>query len=141
MEEVLSASTARADFRLVMMFSFAFLALALAAIGVYGLVAHNLKSRQAEVAVRLALGADRVQVQRMILAQGARLTAVGLAVGLVASFVLADLLSGLLFGVASHDLLVFFAAAIVSGVAALVATWVPAARAGRLNPVTALRHE
>ena len=120
---------------------FAVLALVLSSIGLYGVVSYAVAQRTREVGIRMALGADRDRVVRLLAASGLRLVAVGTAIGLVASLALARLLSDLLFGVETLDLTTFVAVPVVLGLTAVIAAYLPARRAARLDPVTALRTE
>ena len=120
---------------------FAVLALTLATIGLYGVVSYAVAQRTREVGIRMALGADAGRVVRLLASSGLKLVLVGLAIGLVASLVLTRLLSDLLFGVETFDLMTFVAVPVVLGLTAVVAAYLPARRAARLNPVTALRTE
>ena len=113
----------------------------LAAVGVYGLMAYSVEQRTHEIGIRLALGADRARVRRMILRQGLTLAAFGIAVGATASFSVARVLSGLLFGVSPRDPAVFVLVPMLLATVALFAAWLPAARAARITPMRALRHE
>jgi putative ABC transport system permease protein len=120
---------------------FAGLALSLAAVGVYAVMAFSVERRTHEIGVRLALGAERGDVLRLVLRQGAMLALAGLAAGLLGALALGRLLRGLLFGVAAADPLVFGCAALALAAVALAATWVPAHRATRVAPAAALRYE
>jgi ABC-type antimicrobial peptide transport system permease subunit len=111
----------------------------LAAFGIYGVVAYHVSQRRREIGVRLAMGALREQVLRMILCHAGRLFAVGAALGLVTAALLTHLLEGLLYGVGPLDPISFAGGAIVLGVLALIATLVPGFRAASINPVEALR--
>jgi putative ABC transport system permease protein len=113
----------------------------LAAIGIYGLMAYTVVQRTQEIGIRLALGADGSHVKNMVVAQGMRLALVGVVVGVAASFALARVISGFLFGVKSWDPLVFVSAPLVLSAVAFVAVWWPARRASRVDPLDALRHE
>ena len=121
--------------------SFGLLALILAAVGIYGVVAYSTKQRTHEIGIRIALGAGKSAVFRQVLGQGFVLTLTGIAVGLVASLVLTRFLRGLLFGVGATDWLTFAAVAIVLGLVALIACFVPARRAASVDPMQALRTE
>ena len=120
---------------------FAALALLLSSIGLYGVVSYAVAQRTREVGIRMALGADAARVVRLLAASGLKLVLVGMVIGLVASLVLARLLSDLLFGVEAFDLTTFVAVPVVLGLTAVVAAYLPARRAARLDPVTALRVE
>jgi ABC-type antimicrobial peptide transport system permease subunit len=115
--------------------------LAMAVIGLYGVIAHRASMRTQEIGVRMALGADRLAVLRLILGEGMRLAMLGVAVGLVAALTLARVLKNLLFGIGPHDPVTFFAVALLLvGVSAL-ATLLPARRAASIQPMDALRAE
>ena len=120
---------------------FACLALGLAVIGLYGVVSYAVASRSREVGIRMSLGADVRSVVRMLMADGLRLAAVGAATGLVLAFVLSQGLRTLLFGVPALDPVTFLGVPAVLLVAAGIAAWLPARRAGRVEPVRALRQE
>jgi len=113
----------------------------LAAIGIYGLAAYNVTQRTREIGVRVALGALRVQVMRLILAGAAKPVLVGAAVGLLVSSLLTDLLAGMLYGVRPLDPISFIGGAVIFVAVAAVASLVPARRAASVNPVEALRAE
>jgi len=129
--------------RIVVVFagSFGLLAMLLAAVGIYGVVAYSTKQRTHEIGIRMALGAARGDVFRQILRQGLRLTLTGLAVGLAVSFAFTRLLRGLLFGVGTTDWITFAAVSISLCIVALVACYVPARRAAYVEPMQALRTE
>ncbi|HTU32371.1 MAG TPA: ABC transporter permease [Candidatus Acidoferrum sp.] len=120
---------------------FGIFALILAAIGIYGALAYTTRQRTHEIGVRMALGAERRNVLVLVLAQGARLTVLGIAVGLSASFVLTRALSSELFGVSAMDPLTYVAVALLLSAVALLACYLPARRAMRVDPMVALRHE
>jgi predicted permease len=121
--------------------NFAALALLLGAVGLYGVVAYSVTQRTREIGVRMALGAERSSVYRLILKDAGRLAIFGVAMGLVASLAAATLLRGLLFSVRSWDIPTLFAVAAVLSVAALLASFLPARRAAAVNPIKALRAE
>ncbi len=116
-------------------------ALVLAAIGIYGTVAHSVARRTSEIGIRLALGADRRQVRFMVVREASSPAAVGAVIGLAAAAVLTRYVQAMLFGVAPLDPVTSSAAATVILVVAVVAGWLPARRASRLDPMEALRHE
>jgi putative ABC transport system permease protein len=120
---------------------FATAALLLAAIGVYGVMAYTVAQRQREIGVRLALGADPSGIRRLVLGRGARLALAGLAIGLVSALALGRVIESLLFGVTPFDVTTLLVVPLVLGAMALLASWVPARRAMRLDPVRAMREE
>lgn len=120
---------------------FAFTALLLGVVGLYGVIAYSVSRRTREIGVRMALGAQRSSVYQLILKEAAWLTSVGIAAGLVCSVGVATLIRGLLFGVSSWDISTLAAVALVLGVSALMATYIPARRAAQVDPSVALRYE
>jgi ABC-type antimicrobial peptide transport system permease subunit len=120
---------------------FATAALLLAALGVYGVMAYAVSQRQRELGVRMALGAEPTRIRRMILGQGTRFAVFGLGLGVAMSMMLGQLLSKLLFGVTPFDVPTLLGVPAVLGVATLAASWLPARRAMRLNPVAVIRQD
>jgi putative ABC transport system permease protein len=120
---------------------FAAAALLLAALGVYGVMAYAVAQRRREIGVRVALGADPARVRRLMLGRGVRLAGIGLAVGLTAALALGRVIESLLFGVTPFDPFTLLVVPVVLGSMALVASWVPARRAMRVDPVSALRED
>jgi ABC-type antimicrobial peptide transport system permease subunit len=120
---------------------FAATALLLAALGVYGVMAYAVTQRQREIGVRMALGAEPRGIRRMILKQGGAMAAVGLLIGVALSLMLGQLLSKLLFGVTPFDLPTLIAVPTVLGAATVTASWLPARRAMRLDPVSVIRQD
>ena len=141
MDDVMIRSTAAASFNMVLMTLFGLTAVLLAAIGVYGVMAYSVQQRTHDIGVRLAIGAEPGHVRTMVIGQGMSLALLGIAIGLAAAFGLARFIASLLFGVTAHNPVVFVTVPIVLGVVALVAVYVPAARASRVNPAVALRSE
>ncbi len=141
MEEYLAESTARQQFDMLLLSVFAGVALLLAASGIYGLMAYNVEQRTQEIGIRMALGAGRGQITRLVLGQGMTLTGLGVAVGLAAAWGLMRFLASLLFGVKATDPATFAGVAGVLAVVALFASVVPTLRATRVDPMEALRHE
>src|SRR5262249_23683487 len=130
-----------ATFTMVLATIFGGLALVLAVVGIYGVVAASVSQRRRELGVRMALGAGSGDIVRMVLREGAAMTLAGVAVGVVATLLLARLLGSLLFGVSALDPATLGAAAVVLPAAALLACWLPARRAARSSPMAALRAE
>jgi putative ABC transport system permease protein len=141
MDQLLYDSVASSRFRAVLFASFAALGLVLAMIGIYGVMAYSVSQRTNEIGIRVALGAQKKSVMRMILRQGATLALLGVAIGLAASFALSRVLSGLLFGVQASDPLTFAAVAVLVLGVAMAACYIPARRAMRVDPIVALRYE
>jgi len=141
MEDVVSRSISRQRFNMLLMTVFGSAALLLAAIGIYGLMAYTVEQRTQEIGIRLALGASERDVHRMVIGQGMRLAIAGVAIGLAASFGLARVVASLLYGVTPRDPLVFAAMPILLALVAFVGVWLPARRAVRVDPVSALRAE
>jgi len=121
--------------------AFGLLALVLAAVGIYGVVSYTTRQRMPELAIRLALGAERRDVFRLVLGQGIRLALVGVSIGLVVSILLTRFLKNLLFGVTSTDAITFSSVAVLLCLVALAACFVPALRATKVDPMAALRYQ
>ena len=121
--------------------SFAVLALLLSVVGLYGVIAYSVSRRTREIGVRMALGAQRGSVYRLILEEAGWLIAVGVVIGLGCSLAAAIVMRGLLFGVRSWDVSTLAATAAVLAISALLASYIPARRAASINPVEALRAE
>jgi ABC-type antimicrobial peptide transport system permease subunit len=141
MEEMISRSTAAGDFNTLVMTIFGCSALLLAVIGIYGLIAYVVFQRIQEIGIRLALGAESSHIRNMVLLHGIRPILAGVVCGLAAAFCLAPLISAFLFGVKAWDPLVFFSVPLILAGVALVALWLPALRASRVDPGQALRYE
>jgi predicted permease len=141
MQQVVGESTARNDFYMTLLTIFAGVALLLAAIGVYGLMAYSVQQRTQEIGVRMALGASPQQVRRMVVTQGMQLAFVGVVIGVGSALGLTRLMSSLLYGVKPWDpITILLVAVLLSGVT-LLATYLPARRASRVDPMVALRYE
>lgn len=141
MEERISKYLAYPRFRAILLGVFAGLALLLAVIGLYGVLSHLVTQRTQEIGVRMALGAQKAHVLKLILGQGVLLAAVGLVVGLVVTKWLTRFVAGLLFGVQASDLSTMIGVSAVVLTAAFLATYIPARRAAGMDPLVALRHE
>jgi ABC-type antimicrobial peptide transport system permease subunit len=141
MSELRSASVVPRIFLMVLVAAFSALALLLAGVGVFGLMAYSVAERTPELGIRMALGARPADVARLVMREGLRLTALALATGLLVAMALSRVVSSLLFGVSATDAGTFVAAALVVGIAGLTACWIPARRAVRVSPVVAMRGE
>ena len=140
-EEVVARSISSHRFSALLLGVFAALALVLASVGVYGVLAYLVGQRTQEIGVRMALGAKRLDVLRLVLTDGARLTLVGVGIGVAVAFGLTRLMSGMLFGVKPTDPLTFASVALLLSAIALLACCLPARRAMSVDPMVALRHE
>ena len=141
MDDVYGKSLARTSFTLVMLAIAGDMALLLGMIGIYGVISFIMSQRQREIGIRLALGAQRSDVVKMVLRQGVTLALVGVAIGVGAALGLTRLMSSLLFGVTAHDPLTFAVVVVLLVAVALLACYVPARRAMRVDPMVALRYE
>lgn len=141
MDEVISRSTARESFNMLLLTIFGVVALVLAAIGIYGLMAYSVEQRTQEMGIRMALGADRATISKLVVWHGMRLALIGVVLGIAAAFGLTRFLASFLFGVKSWDPMVFIAVPLILASVALLAVWLPATRASKLNPMQALRVE
>ncbi len=141
MEQVISESTARQNFNMLLLTIFAGLALLLAAIGIYGLMSYTVEQRTQELGIRMALGADRGDMLKLVVRQGMLLSGIGVVIGLAASFGLNRLLADMVFGVKTTDPITYATVSIILVLVALLATYIPARRATRIDPIIALRYE
>lgn len=141
MEEVVAETNAQPRFYLYLLAAFAAVALVLAAVGIYGVMSHSVSRRTHELAVRMALGAQREEVMRMVVRESMLLALVGGAVGLVGALALSPLMKSLLYGVRATDPATLAIAAGVLGVVALMASYIPARRTTKVDPIVALRYE
>jgi putative ABC transport system permease protein len=141
MEQVVAESISRDNFIMLLLSIFAGIALLLAAIGIYGLMSYSVEQRTQEIGVRMALGAGRPDMVRLILGQGLRLTGIGVALGLAIAYGLTRVLASLLFGVKAADPLTFAGVGFILALIALASTWFPARRAAAVEPVEALRYQ
>jgi len=141
MDEILSESLAPRRFTVLLLGAFALLALSLSVIGLYGVIAYSVAQRQHEIGIRMALGAERRSVVRLILGESLVLTLAGVFLGIGGALALTRLLAKLLFGVSARDPVTFaFSCFTIAGVA-LLAAYIPARRATRIDPMEALRYE
>jgi putative ABC transport system permease protein len=141
MSDVLGVEAAQRRMGMIMLAAFAGLALLLASLGIYGVLAYFVTQHTNEIGVRIALGASRRNILGLVLKKGMGLTLLGVAIGIVASFALTRLMSSLLFGVKAFDPLTFVAVPLLLAAVALLACWIPARRATKVDPMIALRYE
>jgi ABC-type antimicrobial peptide transport system permease subunit len=141
MDQVISQSLAARRFAMVLLAVFAGLALVLSNIGIYGVISYVVGRRTHEIGIRMALGAQRTDVLKIVLGRAASLALIGVCIGLAAAEGLTRLMSSILYGVSSTDPLTFGLVAVVLMLVAITACYVPARRAMRVDPVTALRSE
>jgi ABC-type antimicrobial peptide transport system permease subunit len=141
MDEVMGRSTARQSFNMLLLTIFGVVALVLAAIGIYGLMAYSVEQRTQEMGIRMALGADRGTIRKLVVWHGMRLALIGVALGIAAAFGLTRFLASFLYGVKSVDPMAFIAVPLILTAVALLAVWLPATRASKVDPMQALRME
>ena len=141
MEQRLNASLAAERFRLFLLGAFALLALLLAAIGIYGVISYSVDQRIHEIGLRMALGASRRDVLSLIVERGMVLSLIGVGLGIAGALALARFLTSLLYGVHPTDPVTFLAVSLLLIAVSLVATYIPARRATKVDPMVALRYE
>jgi putative ABC transport system permease protein len=141
MNQVIAESVAQRRFTMGLLAIFAFAALGLAALGLYGVLSYAVTQRTREIGLRMALGGRRLDVLGLVVGQGMKMAMIGALAGLIASLALTRLMKGLLFGVSASDPLTFIAVALLLATVALVACWIPARRATKVDPMVALRCE
>jgi hypothetical protein len=141
MDEIVVVNTSRQRFNMLLLSIFGSSALLMAAIGIYGLMAYSVQQRTQELGIRMALGAQASNIRNMVIRQGMILAAIGVVVGIGGALWLAHFLTSFLFGVKTWDLTAFIITPFLLSVIALLAVWIPARRATRVSPITALRFE
>ena len=141
MGEWVDRSTSTPRYRTTLLGLFAVIAMILAATGIYGVMSYSVAQRTHEIGIRMALGARRLDVLNMVVRQGMLLVVIGLAIGLLGAFALTRVMASLLFGVTAKDPITFVAVAGLLAVVALIACYIPARRATKVDPLTALRYE
>jgi putative ABC transport system permease protein len=141
MDDLVSGSLAQRRFAMQVVGLFGLLALFLAGIGIYGVMAYSVTQRTREIGIRLALGASTGAILRWLLGRGMRLTLIGVAAGLLGALAVGRLLRGLLFGVAPTDVVTYAGLTLLLAGVALLACYIPARRATKVDPLVALRYE
>ncbi len=141
MGDLLGKQLARPKFNMTLLGVFAAVAMVLAAIGIYGVIAYSVAQRTREIGIRMALGAQRTAMLRMVLRQSLTVVAIGIVIGLMAAFGATRLLASLLYGVGTNDVLTYASVVLLLGAAALLASYIPARRAMKVDPIIALRYE
>jgi putative ABC transport system permease protein len=141
MSEIVSQTYGAIRFPMTLLWIFAALALMLSAVGIFGVMSYTVSRRTREMAIRMALGANRREVQRMVLREGLRVAALGVVIGLGAALALSRVMAGYVYGITSTDPVTLVGASLLLMLVALLASYLPARRATRVNPMTALRYE
>lgn len=141
MDDYLALSVGRQRFQTILLGCFAGIALLLTAVGLYGVMAYSVAQRTREIGIRMALGASEQNVRQMVLRTGAKMAGIGLAIGIVGALVLTRFMQSMLYEMKSHDPVTFVAVCVLLGAVAMLASYVPARRATKVDPVVALRYE
>ena len=141
MDHIVSEAVARQRFSMLLFAIFAALALVLAAVGIYGVMSYSVTQRTREIGIRMALGAQRTDVLKMTVKEGLKLVGLGLVIGVVMAFVLTRVMASLLFGISATDPVTFLSIGLVLLGVAMLASYIPALRATRVDPMVALRYQ
>jgi putative ABC transport system permease protein len=139
MDHIVAEAVARQRFSMLLLGIFAALALVLAAMGIYGVMSYSVAQRTHEIGIRMALGARRADVLKMTVNQGLKLVSIGMMLGLAAAFLLTRVLASLLYGISATDPITFVGISLVLLAAAILASYLPALRATKVDPIIALR--
>jgi putative ABC transport system permease protein len=141
MDEKFSEATAQARYNALLLGLFAALALVMSQMGIYGVMSYAVSARTHEIGIRMALGAERRAVLRLIIGQGMKLAVAGMAIGLIAAVAATRLIKTLLFGVGANDPMTLCGVTLLLAIVALLACWIPARRATKVDPLIALEYE
>lgn len=141
MDEVFAESISKPRFYMILLSVFAAVALALAVIGIYSVLAYSVSQRTQEIGIRMALGAQPRDVLRLVVGQGMLLTVIGIVIGLVAAFFLSRVMASMIEGISSRDLMIFGGTPVVLAIVSLLACFIPARRAAKLSPIIAIRYQ
>jgi putative ABC transport system permease protein len=141
MQEWISTSAAQPRLNSALLEIFSLVALLIAAIGIYGVLSYSVNQRTREIGVRIALGAQRGDVLRLVAREGMIIALAGIGAGLVVAYAISRVIASLLYGIHAHDLITFAGVAIILMIVAAIACYVPAIRATRIDPIVALRYE
>jgi putative ABC transport system permease protein len=141
MDDLIAASAAERQFTLILFEAFGIVALALAAVGIYGVLSGSVTERTREIGIRLALGAPPHNILSLIILRGMKLTVIGVVIGLGGALLASQAISSQLFGVSPLDVITYVAVTVILAAIAAIACWIPARRAARVDPMVALRYE
>jgi putative ABC transport system permease protein len=141
MDEIVGDSLSQRRFNTALLALFAFVAVALAAVGIYGVMSYAVSQRTREMGIRMALGAEQSDITKLVTSNGARLAALGIAIGVVAAAISSRLMSSLLFGITATDPMTFVFTALLLAAVTLLASYIPSRRAARTDPIAALRYD
>jgi putative ABC transport system permease protein len=141
MEHIVAGAVARQRFSMLLLAVFAAVAVLLAAVGIYGVMSYSVAQQTREIGIRMALGAQRSDVLRMTVMQALRLVMVGLAIGVGAALILTRVMASLLFGISATDPITFIIISLLLAGVAMLASYIPSARAMRVDPMVALRYQ
>jgi ABC-type antimicrobial peptide transport system permease subunit len=141
MDTVVASSMASTTVETSLVTLFGSIAILLAGVGLFGVTSYSVEQRRREIGIRIALGAEPLQVRRMVLREAAKMTALGVAVGVAGVLAVTRFIAGLLFGVNQHDTVSIVTVVVILGSVTMISAWIPATRASKVEPVTALQSE